>query len=171
MVPTLLLMTPSTHGITLIANLVRPELRGRMSLRSADTKAPPLIEPNYFSDARDLQILVDGIRYVRTIVNAAPMCRLVEETLGPDPNLQSDADLGAYCKSAATTNFHPVGGCRMSLDSDPFAVLTPQLAVRGVRGLWVLDASMTPSIISANTNAAVMAVADRAVELMMIGAT
>ena len=68
-----------------------------------------------------------------------------------------------------TTNFHPVGSCRMGLDFDPTTVLTPKLKVQGVEGVRVFDASMMPSIISANTNAAVMAVADRAVDLMMAG--
>ena len=170
MVPTPLLKPPATHGITLIANLVKPESRGSMRLRSADPGTPPIIEPNYCGDPRDLQALVDGIRYLRTIVETAPISCLVEQTLGPDPELKSDDDIGAYCKAVVTTNFHPVGSCRMGLESDPFAVLTPKLAVRGVTGLRVFDASMMPSIISANTNAAVMAVADRAVDLMMAGA-
>jgi choline dehydrogenase-like flavoprotein len=141
-----------------------------MRLRSSDPAAPPVIEPNYFGDPRDLQALIEGVRYLRTIVDAAPINGLVEQTLGPDPNIKSDAELGAYCKAVTTTNFHPVGSCRMGLDSDPLAVLTPKLEVRGVDGLRVFDASMMPSIISANTNAAVMAVADRAVDLMMAGA-
>jgi choline dehydrogenase len=98
------------------------------------------------------------------------MSRLVEQTLGPDPALKSDADIGAYCKAVVTTNFHPAGSCAMGLESDPQAVLTPKLAVRGVTGLRVFDASMMPSIVSANTNAVVMAVADRAVDLMMASA-
>jgi len=114
--------------------------------------------------------LIDGIRYLRSVVNAAPMNRMIDKVLGPDPRIESDAELGAYCKAVATTNFHPVGSCRMGLDSDPLSVLTPQLKVRGIAGLRVFDASMMPSIISANTNAPVMAVADRAVDLMMTGA-
>jgi choline dehydrogenase len=170
MLPTPLLMPPDANGITLIANLVAPLSRGSMRLRSSDPAAPPVIEPNYFGDPRDLQALIEGVRYLRTIVDAAPINGLVEQTLGPDPNIKSDAELGAYCKAVTTTNFHPVGSCRMGLDSDPLAVLTPKLEVRGVDGLRVFDASMMPSIISANTNAAVMAVADRAVDLMMAGA-
>jgi choline dehydrogenase len=170
MVPTPLLMPPPAHGLTLIANHVTPLSRGRMRLRSADPAARPIVEPNYFCDPRDLVALIDGIRYLRSVVNAAPMNRMIDKVLGPDPRIESDAELGAYCKAVATTNFHPVGSCRMGLDSDPLSVLTPQLKVRGIAGLRVFDASMMPSIISANTNAPVMAVADRAVDLMMTGA-
>jgi choline dehydrogenase len=169
MVPTPLLMPPKANGITLIANLVTPNSRGSMHLRSSDPALLPIIEPNYFADPRDLRALVDGVRYLREIIDAAPMNRLVDQTLGPAPEIKTDDDLGNYCKAVTTTNFHPVGSCRMGLDSDPTAVLTPKLKVQGVEGVRVFDASMMPSIISANTNAAVMAVADRAVDLMMAG--
>ena len=119
MVPTPILKPPASHGITLIANLVKPKSRRSMRLRSADPGTPPIIEPNYYGDPRDLQALVDGIRYLRTIVETAPISRLVEQTLGPDPKLKSDDDIGTYCKAVAATKFHPVGSCRMGLDSDP----------------------------------------------------
>jgi choline dehydrogenase len=98
------------------------------------------------------------------------MKHLTKQVVGPDPAMVSDEELATYCKAVTETNFHPVGSCRMGLDSNSSAVLTPALAVRGVNGLRVFDASMMPSIISANTNAPVMAVADRAVDLMIAGA-
>jgi choline dehydrogenase len=169
MTPTPLLSPPNAHGITLMANLITPRSRGSLRLRSADPLAKPIIEPNYLSDPHDLRTLVAGMRYARAIIETAPMSRLVKEVLGPEPSIKSDAELGAYCKAVTSTNYHPVGSCRMGLDSDPSAVLTPKLKVRGVEGLRVFDASMMPNIISANTNAPVMAVADRAVDLMMSG--
>jgi choline dehydrogenase len=170
MTPTPLLSPPSGHGITLLANLIAPQSRGSIRLRSSDPAAAPIIEPNYLADPRDLRTLIAGLRYLRTIAETAPMSRLIERVLAPEPNIKSDAELGAYCKAVTTTNFHPVGSCRMGLESDPSAVLTPKLKVRGVEGLRIFDASMMPNILSANTNAAVMAVADRAVDLMMTGA-
>jgi choline dehydrogenase len=167
MTPTPLLSPPPAHGITLMANLITPQSRGSLRLRSADPADKPIIAPNYLSDPRDLRTLIAGMRYARAIVETVPMSRLVKEVLGPEPTIKSDADLGAYCKAVTSTNYHPVGSCRMGLDSDPSAVLTPHLKVRGVEGLRVFDASMMPNIISANTNAPVMAVADRAVDLMM----
>lgn len=167
MIPTARFMPPMTHGFTLLANLIAPHSRGGMRLRSSDPRDMPIVEPNYLSDPRDMRTAIDGIRYLRSIVSAPPINRLAKRVIGLAPDIQSDAELSAYCKGVTETNFHPVGSCRMGPDSDPSAVLTPQLAVRGVAALRVFDASMMPSIISANTNAAVMAVADRAVDLMM----
>jgi choline dehydrogenase len=169
MVPTPLFVPPMTHGFTLLANLVMPHSRGSMRLRSSDPDDVPIIEPNYLADPRDLKALVEGLRYLRSILASSPMKRLAKRVIGPDAAIRSDAELAAYCKAVTETNFHPVGSCRMGLDTDAFAVLTPALKVRGVQGLRVFDASMMPSIISANTNAPVMAVADRAVDLMMAG--
>jgi len=170
MVPTPLLTPPPAHGFTLLANLIAPQSRGSMRLRSDDPAAMPIIEPNWLADPRDLRTIIAGLRYLRTITQTSPMLRIVDQVLGPEPILNSDKELGAYCKAVTSTNFHPVGSCRMGSDADPSAVLTPKLEVRGVTGLRVFDASMMPSIISANTNAPVMAVADRAVDLMMTGA-
>jgi choline dehydrogenase len=167
MIPTAQFMPPMTHGFTLLANLITPHSRGSMRLRSSDPRETPVIEPNFLADPRDLRTAIEGIRYLRSVVKSAPMNRLAKRVIGLDSDKQSDAELAAYCKGVTETNFHPVGSCRMGLDSDPSAVLTPQLTVRGLTALRVFDASMMPSIISANTNAAVMAVADRAVDLMM----
>jgi choline dehydrogenase-like flavoprotein len=170
MVPTPLLAPPAAHGVTLLANLIAPRSRGSMRLRSADPKAAPIVDPNWLSDPSDVRTLVAGLRYLRDITDTSPMKQMVERVLGPDPKMQSDAELAAYCKAVTMTNFHPVGSCRMGRDGDRSAVLTPSLRVRGVEGLRVFDASMMPHIVSANTNAPVMAVADRAVDLMMTGA-
>ncbi len=170
MVPTPLLIPPPTHGFTLLANLIKPQSRGSMRLRSDDPAATPIIEPNWLADPRDLRTIIAGLRYLRTVTQTNPMLRIIDQVLGPEPILNSDKELGVYCKAVTSTNFHPVGSCRMGSDTDPSAVLTPSLEVRGVTGLRVFDASIMPSIISANTNAPVMAVADRAVDLMMTGA-
>jgi choline dehydrogenase-like flavoprotein len=91
----------------------------------------------------------------------------ITRILAPAPDDLQDAALIPYFRRVTKTNFHPVGSCRMGRDSDPMAVLTPDLRVRGVEGLRVFDSAMMPSITSANTNATVMAVADHAVDLMM----
>ena len=79
MVPTPLLMPPDANGFTLLANLIAPHSRGSMRLRSSDPDLPPIIEPNYLADPRDLRTLIDGIRYLRAIIDAAPMKRLVDQ--------------------------------------------------------------------------------------------
>lgn len=167
MLPTTLLPPQAGHGLSLLVNLVAPKSRGFMRLRSSNPADAPIIDPNYLDHPGDLQAMVNGLRYVRKITESAPLNGMVTEVLGPDPSLQSDADLATYSKAVTTTNFHPIGSCRMGLDSDPTAVLNTNLQVRGIEQLRVFDASMMPSIISANTNAPVMAIADRGVDLMM----
>jgi len=153
--------------VTMLANLVAPVSRGRMSLRSADPAAPPLVDPNWLSAPEDVTRLLAGLRFMRRVTETSPMRERITRVLVPAPDNLSDAALMPYIRRVTKTNFHPVGSCRMGRDSDPMAVLTPDLRVRGVEGLRVFDASMMPSITSANTNATVMAVADRAVDLMM----
>ena len=156
-----------THGITLMANLVKPRSRGRVRLQSADPDAPPAIDLNWLSDPEDGRRLLDGLKYLRRIAATHPFSAMIAEEQLPGRGVRSDAALMAYIRETTETNFHPVGTCKMGSDNDPMAVLTPDLRVRGVDGLHVLDASMMPRIISANTNATAMAVADRGVDLMM----
>jgi choline dehydrogenase-like flavoprotein len=155
------------HGMTMLANLVSPASRGRMSLRSADPAAPPLIDPNWLSAPEDVARLLAGLRFMRKVTETSPMRDRITRILAPAPDDLQDAALIPYIRRVTKTNFHPVGSCRMGRDSDPMAVLTPDLRVRGVEGLRVFDSAMMPSITSANTNATVMAVADHAVDLMM----
>lgn len=154
------------HGLTLMANLLRPLSRGWMRLRSADPFADPEFSPNYLTHPDDLRCLVRGFRYLREILRTRPLAGIVQAEVTPGPSVKSEEDIADYCKRTTFTNYHPVGSCRMGPDSDPSAVLDPQLRVRGLQGLRVLDASMMPSIPSANINAPVMAIADRGVDLM-----
>jgi choline dehydrogenase len=92
---------------------------------------------------------------------------IIQEELSPGAYITSDEDLIAYMKRTTQSNYHPVGSCRMGVEDDPMTVVTPDLRVKGVEGLRVMDASIMPIIISANTNATVMAVADKGVDLML----
>jgi choline dehydrogenase len=157
----------STHGVTLNSCLVRPKSRGTLRLRSSDPLDPPLINPNFLSHPDDLAREIDGLRYARQVLAADPLKSMIETELFPGPDISSTDDLAAHCRRTVKTNWHPVGTCRMGRDDDPLAVLTPELKVRGVEGLRVFDASLMPNIICGNTNAPVMAVADRAVDIMM----
>jgi choline dehydrogenase len=154
------------HGLTLMANLLRPQSRGWMRLQSADPRANPEFSPNYLQHPDDVALMVRAFRYLREILRTAPLTQIVREELIPGSAVNTDAQIAAYCKATTFTNYHPVGSCRMGPDTDHMAVLDPQLRVRGTEGLRVFDASMMPRIPSANTNAAVMAVADRGVDLM-----
>jgi choline dehydrogenase-like flavoprotein len=159
-----------TYGMTLMANLVRPRSRGTVRLRSADPADDALVSPNWLDDDEDTRRLLEAIRYLRTITALEPFASIVGEEVGPGPHLQSDDELCDYLRRTTDSNYHPVGTCRMGRPGDPMSVLTPDLKVKGVSGLRVFDASMMPSIISSNTNATVMAVADRAVDVMMTSA-
>ena len=139
---------------------------GWVRLRSADPADPPLVNPNYLADAQDAQHLLQGVRVARDIQRAQPLSRHLGRELLPGTDVANDADLDAYLRRAVKTDYHPVGTCRMGRADDRDAVVGPDLAVRGVAGLRVIDASAMPKLISANTNAPTMALAHRAVSLM-----
>ncbi|NPT47953.1 FAD-dependent oxidoreductase [Paraburkholderia sp. 1N] len=156
-----------TYGMTLMANLVQPRSRGTVRLISADPTDDALVSPNWLADDGDTERLVEAIRYLRGIAAREPFVSIVTEEVGPGTRLQSDDALSDYIRRTTESNYHPVGTCRMGRPNDFMSVLTPDLKVKGANGLRVFDASMMPSIISSNTNATVMAVADRAVDIMM----
>ncbi len=137
-----------------------------MRLRSADPADAPIIDPGWLTRVEDVQELVGGVKFLRQVVNTRPFSDKVARVLLPDA-LTSDEEIANYVRQVTGTNWHPVGGCRMGPASDPMSVVDPELRVRGVTGLRVFDGSVMPNIISANTNAPIMAIADRAVSLMM----
>ena len=154
-------------GATLMANLVAPMSRGCMRLRSADPRDPPIVDPGWLTCRKDITMLVAGVRFLLKLTRTSPFAEKVLRVVSPDPEGQTDEQLEQYIRQVTGTNWHPVGSCRMGADDDPMAVLDPELRVRGVEGLRVFDGSMMPGIISANTNAPIMAIADRGVSLMM----
>lgn len=156
-----------TDGVTLNSCLLQPRARGTVELASADPKDLPRINSNYLGHEDDIRHEIAGLRFAREVLAARPMARHVKAEIFPGPSVTSDADLLAHCKRTVKTNYHPSGTCRMGTDDDPLAVLTPDLRVKGIEALRVFDVSMMPRIISGNTNAAAMAVADRGVDIMM----
>ncbi len=156
----------SIDGLTLHPVLMRPRSVGWVRLSSADPEALPLVNPNYLGDPWDIAQLREGLRVARGILHAAPLSTVVRSELMPGAAADSDAALENYLRHAVRTDYHPVGTCRMGHDGDPLAVVGADLRVRGIDGLRVIDASVMPRIVTANTNAPTMAVADRAVTLM-----
>ena len=154
-----------THGFSLRVGPVNPESRGWIALRSADPAAPALIQPNYLQKEADCRTTIAGIRMVRDIIAqpAFDLCRGPE--LAPGAALQSDADLVDWLRANAMTTFHPVGTCRMGMD--PMAVVDARLAVRGIAGLRVADASIMPIIASGNTNAPAIMIGEKAAEFIL----
>lgn len=144
--------------------LVDVHSRGRIALASRDPLAAPLIDPAYFSDERDVQSMVAGMRQAREIAGTAPLAAHRISEAQPGERVQSDAELSAYLRREAATLYHPTGTTALGDGDD--AVVGRQLAVHGTRGLYVADAGVMPRIIHANTNAAAMLIGARAAEFV-----
>lgn len=161
---------PAVDGIKLHIVLLRPYSRGSVSLRSGNPEEPPMVDPNYLSDPEDLQHLLGGMRIARDIAAAAPLCQALSGELFPGANARTDVELAAYIRRTLRTDWHPVGTCRMGRNDDRMSVVDSHLRVLGLRGLRIIDASTMPNIVSANTNGPTMALADRAMSLLLAAA-
>jgi choline dehydrogenase len=151
-------------GYSILFSLMDPYSRGTLRLRSADPSVSPLIDPAYLSDDRDLDRLVVGLRLARELGGTEALAPWRTAESAPGVDVQDDDACRAYLRSTASTYFHPVGTCRIG--TDELAVVDPELRVRSVEGLRVADASVMPSIVSAPTNATVLAIAERAAHFM-----
>ena len=156
---------PLGHGFAISPVCLYPRSRGRLTLASADPLAAPRIDPNLLSDPSDIQPLLRGIRLSRQIFASAAFARYRATETEPGQAAQSDSALIDYIRAQAYTVHHPVSTCRMG--TDPGAVVDSQLRVVGLEGLRVADASVFPSIIGGNTNAAVVMVAEKAADLIL----
>ncbi|MFJ6327900.1 MULTISPECIES: GMC family oxidoreductase [unclassified Rhizobium] len=159
--------TEPGDGVTINSLLLRPKARGSVTLASADPLADPVIDTQIFGHPDDLRLTMAGFRFARTVLAASPMRDLIEKEIFPGADVLSDDAIAAHCKRTVKTGYHPVGTCKMGQDSDPEAVLDPNLKVRGTHGLRVVDASLMPTIVSGNTNAAVLAAAGKAADLIL----
>jgi choline dehydrogenase-like flavoprotein len=146
-------------GATVAANVARPESRGTIMAKSSDPKEPPAINPNYLTAKRDTEVLLAAIGHARRIFDAPALAQHIVHETAPGDALQSDQDLVSYARANGTTVHHPVGTCKMG--TDPAAVVDPRLRVHGIDGLRVVDASIMPTIPSANTNAATIMIAEK----------
>jgi len=155
-----------THGVTLNPCLQRPKARGSVRLASSDPLAAPQVDPQFFGDPEDLRLTIAGLRYAREVLRTDPVRDMIDREIFPGSEVMSDEALAAHCRRTVKTNYHPVGTCRMGRETDRDAVVTPDLKVRGIEGLRIVDASIMPTITSGNTNAPVLAIADKAVDIM-----
>ena len=146
---------------------LRPHSRGYSHIQSADPKLSPEINPRYLSAEIDRQILLEGIKIARKIMETEPIKSVVKSEARPGADCITDDELLAFVKETGNTVYHPVSTCRMGPKEQNNHVVTPDLRVRGVEGIRVADASVMPSITSGNTNAPTMMIAEKAADLIL----
>ena len=153
-------------GMTVASWQQRPDSRGYVRLRSADPFDPPMIQPNYLAEDSDRRVLLAGMKLARRLLETKPLEPYVDYEDFPGDKVQTDDELMGAAKERGTTTFHPAGTCRMGPTSDPLAVVDDELRVHGLEGLRVIDASIMPTMLSANLNAATLMIADKASDLI-----
>jgi len=144
---------------------LRPESRGSLRIRSADPAAPPEIRINYLATEVDRAAIVEGLKVLRKILQAPALRPYVTEEVDPGAKVVSDEALLSYCRARGSTIYHPTSTCRMG--NDPLAVVDQRLRLRGIEGLRVVDASVMPDLVSGNTNAAVIMIAEKASDMIL----
>jgi len=159
------LSTRQEDRITAGVVVLHQKSRGRLSLHSADPNAAPRIALNLFAHPDDLETAKRGIEAARHIYGTRPQADLVARETAPGSQLKTDAELDAYIRATASVTQHPVGTCAMGVGPD--AVVSPELRVHGLAGLRVVDASVMPTIVGANTNAAVIMIAEKASDMIL----
>ncbi len=154
-------------GFTVGVMGLKPKSRGYVHIASADPFVHPRIDPRYLEEAEDAEVLLRGIKEVRRIAAQPSLRKLIVRETRPGDSASTDGEIMAYIRETTQTTWHIVGTCKMGVDAD--AVVDPQLRVRGVTGLRVVDSSVFPTIPSSNTNAPTIALAERASELIARG--
>jgi choline dehydrogenase len=154
-------------GVTVASWQQRPESKGYVRARSSDPFEPPIIQPNYLSVEGDRRVLLAGMKLARRLLASKPLQPYYEREDFPGPDVRTDDELLAAAKQRGTTTFHPMGSCRMGPRTDPTAVVDDQLRVHGLEGLRVIDASIMPTMLSANLNAATIMIGEKGSDLIL----
>ncbi len=153
------------YGYSCHVCVLRPHSRGSVGLQSRDPLDAPLIDPAFLSDDRDTALMVEGVKKLRTIMQASALQAYRGKEIYT-ADIQTDAQWETYIRQRADTIYHPVGTCKMGAAHDLMAVVDPHLSVKGVAGLRVVDASVMPTLVSGNTNAATVMLAEKAADLL-----
>jgi len=156
-------------GFSLHLCQLRPESRGRIGLVSDDPLDDPLIEANYLSTPEDRRVLREAVTIGRDVAAQAALDPYRDAELAPGPEVRGDAAIDAWVRQTAETIYHPIGTCKMGADGDASAVVDAQLRVRGIAGLRVVDASVMPNLVSGNTNAPTIMIAEKAADMIRGG--
>jgi len=155
----------SFSGFTATVCQLRPESRGSLKIRSADPTAPPEIRINYLATETDRAAFIDGIRILRRILAAPALKPYCVNEVYPGPDKTSDEELLDFCRKTGGTVYHPTSTCRMG--NDPLSVVDQRLRVRGIEALRVVDASVMPDLMSGNTNAPTIMIAEKASDMIL----
>ena len=154
----------SQPGMTMTTYQCRPESQGSIHARTPDPRDAPAIRPNFLGEELDRQTVVAGMKIARRIVENAAMDRYRDFEMNPGPQVRTDAEWLAFARNNGQTTYHVVGTCKMG--NDPMAVVDDQLRVRGIAGLRVIDASIMPTLVSGNTTAAVIMIAEKGADMV-----
>ena len=156
------------HGYSCHVCILQPKSRGRVRLAANEARTLPLIDPAFFADADDMQRMVRGVHRMREILSQPALAGLGGDELEHSAQARSDAEIEQFIRNYGDTIYHPVGSCRMG--PGPLDVVDAQLRVHGVQGLRVIDASIMPRIVSGNTNAPTIMIAEKAADLIKLTA-
>jgi choline dehydrogenase len=144
---------------------LRPESRGSLRIKSADPSVAPEIRINYLATETDRTANVEGLKILRRIMAAPALKPFVAEEVEPGPKVASDEELLDFCRQRGSTVYHPTSTCRMG--NDPLAVVDQRLRLRGIEALRVIDGSIMPDLVSGNTNAAIIMIAEKASRMIL----
>ncbi|HEY8067456.1 MAG TPA: choline dehydrogenase [Burkholderiales bacterium] len=151
-------------GFTISVSQLQVESRGSVRIKSADPRAAPAIRYNYLATENDRRVMVEGLKIARRIAHAAPLSGYIVKEEHPGAGVQTDEELLEVLRRSGESVFHPTSTCRMGTDER--SVVDSRLRLRGIQGLRVVDASVMPAVVSGNTNAAVIAIAEKAADLI-----
>jgi choline dehydrogenase-like flavoprotein len=156
------------YAVCMTPNIPRSRSRGRLYLTSGDPEAKPALDFRYFTDPEgyDEQTIVDGLKIAREVAETEPFKSWIKREVAPGPKVRTDEELSEYGRRAAHTVYHPAGTCRMGAVDDDAAVVDPRLRVRGLKGLRVADASVFPTLPTPNPMVMVLALGERAADLI-----
>ena len=153
------------HGYSCHITLLRPESRGEVKLKSANPSDALAIDPKFFDDPRDMEVLIDGAQRMQQILESEPLSTISKKMLYP-VDLGDRKTMEDEIRKRADTQYHPVGTCKMGTQDDEMAVVDEQLKVYGVEGLRVVDVSIMPNLVSGNTNAPTIMIGEKAADII-----
>ena len=156
--------TGDSFDFAIVASLLRPRATGRVTLQSNNPLVPPVIQPNFLADDDDMQRFIDSIRIIRELIQTSAFVDFVDNEINPGSDVQSEEDIKAWLRQSVESTWHCSSTCKMGTDS--LAVVNPELQVYGTEGLRVVDASIMPTTIGGNTNAAVLMIAEKAADII-----